>query len=98
MEILTVEQAAEFLHMHPTTVSTMAKRKEIPCAKPGKRYVFIKADLIEWIRSQYQKESEPCPSTPEPVSIGLTSVTKEGVSARLQGLQTKRRRRDSTTN
>ena len=56
METLTVEEAAAFLKMHPDTLSAQAKAGEVPAAKMGKRWVFVKADLIEHIRSKYKTE------------------------------------------
>ena len=54
-----MKEAADLLHIHPDTLSGMARRNEIPCAKPGKCYIFLKEDLIKWVRSRYFKEPEP---------------------------------------
>jgi excisionase family DNA binding protein len=53
MQTLDIKQAAAFLRMHPVTVQSKAKAGEIPGAKPGKSWVFIEEDLVEYIRSQY---------------------------------------------
>jgi excisionase family DNA binding protein len=54
MHILTLKQAAEFLHIHPITLLRMAQRGKVPAAKPGKSWVFIDIDLADWLRAQYQ--------------------------------------------
>jgi hypothetical protein len=38
--------------MHPSTVREGAKAGIIPAAKPGKEWVFIEADLLDYLRTQ----------------------------------------------
>lgn len=54
MKTLNLEQAAEFLHMHPYTVMQKVHAGQILAAKPGKRWVFIEDDLAEYLRAQYR--------------------------------------------
>jgi len=71
VKTLTVEEAAELLHLHPVTLKRMAKRGEIPASKPAKRWVFIEIDLVAYLRAQYpprvmqgaHKEVNICRST-----------------------------------
>jgi excisionase family DNA binding protein len=51
--VLSLEEAADFLHIHPVTLQRMAKSGEIPAGKPGRRWIFIEIDLITFIRAQY---------------------------------------------
>lgn len=53
MNTLDLHQAAALLKMHPQTVLQRARVGEIPGAKPGKCWVFVEEDLINWLRSQY---------------------------------------------
>ena len=53
MNTLTLDQAAELLKLHPQTVLQRARLGETPAAKPGKCWVFIEDDLINWLRSLY---------------------------------------------
>ncbi|RNE89843.1 DNA-binding protein [Marichromatium sp. AB31] len=53
MRTLDLHEAAEFLRMHPETLRRRAVAGEIPSAKPGKCWVFIEADLVDWLRSRY---------------------------------------------
>jgi len=53
LRTLTLEEAANFLHMHPEEVRTRAKRGLLPGAKTGRRWVFLEIDLVEFLRSRY---------------------------------------------
>ena len=52
MGTLTLQQAADYLKIHPVTLQEKARSGEIPGAKIGKRWVFLEIDLIEHIRAQ----------------------------------------------
>ena len=73
METLNLDEAAVFLKIHPVTLSEKACQGEIPGARIGKRWVFVKVDLIDCIRSKYrlqalqgeQMEASICHSTKE---------------------------------
>jgi excisionase family DNA binding protein len=52
-----IEEAAAFLRVHRITLYRMAKHGEVPAAKPGKEWVFIDVDLVEWLRAQYQVQA-----------------------------------------
>ncbi len=47
-------EAAKFLNMHPVTLLQKVHAGIIPAAKPAKSWVFIKDDLIQYLRSNYQ--------------------------------------------
>lgn len=49
-EVLTVEQAAEFLGFSPYTVREKARLGEIPGRKVGREWRFSREQLLEWIR------------------------------------------------
>jgi len=53
METLDLKQAADYLKMHWQTLRKKANTGEIPGAKVGKQWVFIKDDLVSLIRSKY---------------------------------------------
>jgi hypothetical protein len=61
MKTLNLSEAAAFLHMHPEEVRTRAKRGLIPGAKIGRCWVFIDADLADFIRSQYPVRRQALP-------------------------------------
>ncbi len=47
-----VNEAAEYLSMHPQTLRRMADRGEIPCRRVNKHRVFLLEDLDRWLESQ----------------------------------------------
>jgi excisionase family DNA binding protein len=51
-EILTLQDVADLLKVHPKTVYTMAQRGEIPCFKVRGQWRFQRTDLAEWIEKQ----------------------------------------------
>ena len=70
MKTLNLEQAAAFLHMHPYTLMQKVNAREIPAAKPGKRWVFIEDDLADYLRGQYRVPTSPLAQSrpiPEPL-------------------------------
>jgi excisionase family DNA binding protein len=46
-----LKEAAAFLHMSPEVLRRKATTGEIPGAKPGKCWVFLKSDLVEYLHS-----------------------------------------------
>lgn len=54
-EILNLYEAADFLKMHWQTLREKAVRGEIPAAKPAKQWVFVRADLVSYLRSFYSQ-------------------------------------------
>jgi excisionase family DNA binding protein len=48
-EVLTAEEAAEFLGFNPVTVRLKARSGEIPGRKIGKEWRFSKRVLLEWL-------------------------------------------------
>ncbi|APR53219.1 helix-turn-helix domain-containing protein [Sphingomonas koreensis] len=51
--LLTLRQAADFLGVHPNTVRRYARQAAIPCAKIGRDWRFLQADLVAWLRGRY---------------------------------------------
>lgn len=70
-QVLDIQQAAKFLHLHPVTLQRMAHRGDIPAAKLGRRWIFLEIDLVASLRAQYpsrvmqgeHKEEPICRST-----------------------------------
>ncbi|MDH3671311.1 MAG: helix-turn-helix domain-containing protein [Gammaproteobacteria bacterium] len=52
-EILTLREAATLLRLHPETVRTRAKLGKIKGVQVGRRWRFLRADLIAWLRTRY---------------------------------------------
>lgn len=48
-EVLTSEQAAEYLKLTTDALKRLARAGRVPAAKVGRRWRFRKADLDEWL-------------------------------------------------
>jgi len=53
-EILTVEQVAELLHLHPMTIYRLAKEGKLPGFKVGGRWRFQKDAMETWMVDRVQ--------------------------------------------
>jgi hypothetical protein len=86
MKTLTLIEAADFLKMHREEVRSRAKSGLIPAAKPGKCWVFLLDDLVDYLRNHYavswqalrvtrqRKEESECHSLNVVKRGGLTSL------------------------
>ncbi|MGZ5055277.1 MAG: helix-turn-helix domain-containing protein [Methylobacter sp.] len=53
METLLLQDAAIFLHMNPEVLRRKAKLGEIPGRKAGRKWVFVKEHLADFISGRY---------------------------------------------
>ena len=58
--LITSEQAAVILGLHPKVVERKAKRGEIPGFKLGKYWRYRASALDGWIESQLHSTCQPC--------------------------------------
>lgn len=54
-QLLTIQQASEFLSLSVATLYTKVSRKELPCMKRGKRLYFSRTELMEYIKEGKKK-------------------------------------------
>lgn len=57
-DTLDLAGAAKFLKMNQESLRRRAKTGEIPGAKPGKCWCFLKVDLIAYLRSHYSTKAQ----------------------------------------
>lgn len=50
----TVHEAADYLNVHPDTVYSMVREKQIPHFRVRKRIFFTQSAIDEWIKRQEQ--------------------------------------------
>lgn len=104
MKTLDLNEAAKLLKLHPQTVLQRARAGDIPAAKPGKCWVFVEEDLIEWLRLQYtrpqqdvgQGGKEICSLKDKTVSTGGIALPHQTAQqyANLLKLPTRERRKN----
>jgi len=59
-DLLTVKEAAQFLHLSVPTVYSKCQRRELPYIKPNgsKRLYFSKNDLLNWMKGNKRKSHQ----------------------------------------
>jgi len=79
MKTLTLNEAADFLKLHPEELRTRAKTGKIPGAKAGRRWVFIEDDLASYLRSLYAPERQALQVSPKgTLTWHLKNAVKRG--------------------
>jgi excisionase family DNA binding protein len=54
-QLLTIQQASDFLCLSVPTLYTKVSHKELPCMKRGKRLYFSRTELMEYIKQGKKK-------------------------------------------
>ncbi|RLL45484.1 DNA-binding protein [Oceanobacillus piezotolerans] len=57
-EVMNVKEIADYLGLHTDTVYDLVRDNAIPHFKIGKRILFSKEAIENWIRSQIMDQSE----------------------------------------
>ncbi|MEY4432332.1 MAG: hypothetical protein RLZZ44_462 [Bacteroidota bacterium] len=57
-EILTVNEAAEFLNLKPAYIYQLTSKRKIPFCRPGRKLYFSRSDLIKWVQESRQSTIE----------------------------------------
>ncbi len=56
-QLMNVKEAATFLNLTPYTLYGMVSRGELPVNKKAKKLMFLKSELMEWVKSGRKKTS-----------------------------------------
>lgn len=51
-QFLDMKSAADFLHLSVSRLYTLCQKRNVPYIKMGKRLLFVKADLINFMKSK----------------------------------------------
>lgn len=57
--LLTAEEAAEHLRIHPKTLQKLAREQKVPCVQMGKYWRFRLSALDHWVGAQQNQVSQP---------------------------------------
>lgn len=102
MDTFDLSGAAAFLHMSPAALGYLARTGKVKAAKPGKKWVFLKDDLVAYLHALYsirgqaplsgcEEETSQCHYINAETRGGLASRRPAGKEyAALLGLPTKR--------
>lgn len=58
-EVLTREQAAELLQVHPTVLVRYVKRDGLPALKVGPEWRFRRSELLAWLEARAVRPGAP---------------------------------------
>lgn len=54
-EVLTLDEASEFLKLSKSTLYNLARKGEVPACRVGRSWRFVKAGLLRWLESKQSK-------------------------------------------
>lgn len=49
-KVLTLEEVAEYLHVHPSTVYRLLKNRRIPAFRMGSDWRFNQESIEQWVK------------------------------------------------
>jgi excisionase family DNA binding protein len=55
-EVMTLEEVAKFLHVHPSTVYRLLRQRRIPAFKMGSDWRFNQESIERWVKSLEEAE------------------------------------------
>lgn len=58
MDTLDLKEAAEYLKISEESARELAASGDLPGAKVGKAWVFLRDDLKDWLRDQVRRQQE----------------------------------------
>ena len=56
--VLTLEDVAQFLHVHPSTVYRLLKNRSIPAFKVGSDWRFNQDSIERWIKEREAEQDK----------------------------------------
>lgn len=57
-ELLNADQAAKFIHIAKPTLYNLVSKRKIPHVKKGKRLIFYRSELLEYLNNGRRKTQE----------------------------------------
>lgn len=56
-EILNTIEVAELVHAEPSTVANLALRGELPSTSIGRGYIFLRDDVMHYVREKIERDT-----------------------------------------
>lgn len=96
---LSLDEAAAYLHIHPETLRQLALSGRVRAAKPGRAWVFLQCDLVEYLRQRQPQPQagESWHSSDAAASGTPTSPSVDAAYKKALGLETAPGPRNTTT-
>lgn len=57
-DVLILTEAAEYLRISPTLLYKKVRTREVPCTKIGRKYVFSRDVLANWLNASIETAQE----------------------------------------
>lgn len=93
METIGITEAAALLRMSEDALMRKARAGIVPADKPGRQWVFVKADLLAWMRER--AKARACPSIAAPTlrigGVDSNSTIERSASQLAHEIRSKRR-------
>ena len=77
-ETLDIDEAAALLHAEPETVMQFARRGELPGTRIGKSWVFLREDVIAFLRQHILADTQArqLQATGGPIAVTVSPLAK----------------------
>jgi Helix-turn-helix domain len=80
-ELLTAEEAAAIIHVHPRSIyraimGQLGGTAPLPALKWGRRYFFKRAELMRWVDANYAVQTPIAPRKRKSKTPATTNPTK----------------------
>ncbi len=82
MQTFNLDEAAKYLKVHPNTLQSRAKQGIIPGCRIGRRWVFLEADLADYIRKSYPAIGERLQGFQNKEAMRCQSINVEACTGR----------------
>ena len=69
--VLTLEEVADFLHVHPSTVYRLLKKRGIPAFKMGSDWRFNQESIEQWVKNLETEQPAGSAHTPRGAAPSL---------------------------
>lgn len=73
-EVLDLQQAAEFLHFKPSYVRNRKDDLQIPYKRSGRKFIFVKSELIEWAQQRAEEKESKVRISPVKSKGSITRI------------------------
>lgn len=67
--VLTVQNVAEYLHVHPSTIYRLVKKRQLPAFRVGNDWRFNRESIDRW-RTDAERGQTPINHSPDNSGVG----------------------------
>lgn len=72
-ELLNTAEVAELVHAEPSTVANLALRGELPATTIGKGYIFLRDDVMRYVREKIERDTAERRAKRNPNAAGIVA-------------------------